>query len=744
MKLRLACLSLVLGACGLNPAVLYRCADEAPRCQAGASCWADGYCHPLGEDDGGVTNPLDSGDGDGGAGSGGGAGGGGGGADDAGDGRDGGGCLPATLAACAGVECGFVDAGCGLELDCGAWCAPGLECGVTSANACGTPSVCAPTGWCWENPLPLGMSYLGIAAPSPRAVWLAGEDGVAFFDGEKTRLEDLGLSAPASFDAVAASSAREAFLVGAGGLLFHFDGSAWRKEGSSNALTSELRAVLALGPGMAIAAGDNGKVLFRFPDAGGVADAQRWIPADSTGTSADVLSLAATDGGVYALTRSGQLLQRTGLKTFAVLSTLALNGDSARALGSRGATLYAAVGDHLTRFDGSGWTSLDAGQGYRYTAFALDGPDLWVAGTGVLQRLDQREVFGPNLADAGLSFNALAALRAGEVLAGGANGTLAVSAAGGLLLRSAGTTRPITTLCGSSPNSFFAGGLSDACAPNQCRPHVWARSQTGSGAAWQAASADALGNTSVLTGCYALDDAHTVLLGDDTLFYRWNVSGSRFVANSFGNGQLAGTYLGGWGTPDAGFFFAREGKTALAFGDPTLSTFSRLDVGSGNAMTSVWGVTSADWLCAVGEKGTIAERDHNHAWQARQFGGTQATMRAVHASRASDGGYFFVAAGDGVAWTRAADGGTFEDVLPGAPLLRSAWSSSTQTLWVGGNDPAGRAAVARRNPGSGGWQPVPLVTGRGLSVLSGIDLDGVSQSVWIAGDGGMILRLDTR
>jgi hypothetical protein len=216
------------------------------------------------------------------------------------------------------------------------------------------------------------------------------------------------------------------------------------------------------------------------------------------------------------------------------------------------------------------------------------------------------------------------------------------------------------------------------------------------------------------------------------------------VANSFGNGPLAGTYLGGWGTPDAGFFFAHQGKTTLAFGDPTLSTFSRLDVGSGNAMTSVWGVTSADWLCAVGEKGTIAERDHNHAWQARQFGATQATMRAVHASRSSDGGYFFVAAGDGVAWTRAADGGTFEDALPGGPLLRSAWSSSSQTLWVGGNDPAGRAVVARRNPGGGGWQPVPLVTGRGLSVLYGVDLDGVNQSVWIAGDGGMILRLDTR
>jgi hypothetical protein len=88
---------------------------------------------------------------------------------------------------------------------------------------------------------------------------------------------------------------------------------------------------------------------------------------------------------------------------------------------------------------------------------------------------------------------------------------------------------------------------------------------------------------------------------------------------------------------------------------------------------------------------------------------------------------------------RAGDGGVFVNQLAGVTLT-AAWTSATETGWVGGSTAQG-AYVARRAPGTNTWTPLPFFSARPLTTLYGFDTDA-GQRLWVAGDGGMILRYE--
>jgi hypothetical protein len=581
------------------------------------------------------------------------------------------------------------------------------------------------------------MAYQALLARSARQVWLGGEQGVAFFDGERTRLEDLGLTAAATVYALAASSPADVYAVGSGGLVVHFDGVRWALEDAGTSVA--LRAVQVLQGGEVVAAGDDGTLRLR-------AATGRWAPPQGDFPGQDFVAAASLPSGEAALASAqGALVVRTDGGGFELLDTTPLG--EVRAMARLGSRLYVGggvAGAWLSWRDvDGGWTSLLDGADPATTlqALTVDGQDLWAVGQGLLQRFGLGEVPGSNLGAGALASVRLlggAAVRPGEVLAGGEDGALAVASAdGGLRLRSAGLAVAVTALCGSSRTSLLA---TVACPAADCVPGVLARSEAVGRGRWTLLPAGASATPRPLTACFGEDATHAWILGEDSRFDRWD--GVQLSPGDFGPG-LAGVYTSAWGRADAGYLFVRQPGGAkrgeLVSSPDGVGSFTPLLKNSG--VRAVWGVAEARWAGAVGDLGAFHELDPTGTWVARAAPSTT-SMRALHASPWDAGGAWFVAAGEDTTWTRQGTGSPVVDRLPGASLA-AAWTSVTGTGWVAGSDSAGRALVARRDAGAGGWTPVPLLLARPLTALLGVDGSG-TQTVWVGGDGGLLLRLETR
>lgn len=760
----LAVVTLALSACSLDPAVLYRCNLTPPECPSGMTCWTDGACHPGAEGQGGGA-ATGGGDGTGGgtAGTGGGSTGGGtastGGGLATGGGTGGGsgggtGCVPLTRAqACAGVECGFVNDGCGGSVDCEAWCLPGLECGVHQPNQCATPNVCTPTGWCWENPMPVGLTFRTAWAADARHVWLAGEDWLTFFDGERSHIADLGLAGPWQFTGLHGTSASNVFLVGTQGLIFHYDGRAWERESSQAVIANAtFRAVLALPDGGALAVGDNGTIFSRISgDAGADSRWDKLLPPP-VGNNNFTSLVQASDGRVFALTTEGVLAQRVGNKLAAV-DWVGMYGT--RALAITGDVLWASSGGNAT----VAFRSLDAGLGdagwqnfqprvngtllNRIESFFADDGVLYMVGFGMFRSIDALGDAGVNLVPNQYYLTA-ARTRPHEFLVAGLNGLQTVSHDdGGFAMRSAGSTRLVSALCGNRPSSMLAGGPAGSCGTGSyCTPRVLTRFASSTQTSWLAREGiPGLYETSAINGCYAQDDTHVWLLGNASKFYFWD--GQTIATGDFGSAPgLQGSYTSAWGWPDAGFVYV-HGSSDLIISTDGRSGFNPTPSNISENLNAVWGVVSAGWVGAVGTGGQLVTPNSSRTgWTSTTFQtAPAATMRSLHASAVGDGGAFwFVAAGDSTAWVRTSSGTQRVETLAGTGL--AAWTSSTETGWVAGSTVSG-GALWRRDAGSTGWTPQPFATSRGLTALWGFDTPA-GQSLWVGSDGGLIMRYDTR
>lgn len=705
-----------LAACPLPSTVRYRCEADNTCAQAGHSCAPDGFCYPN------DCTPRD------------------------------------TSAECARVECGLVSDGCGGTADCGKWCPEGLECGVGAPNTCGIARLCTAAGWCWENPLPQGASLHAAFRSDASHTWFVGELGtVLFFDGEKSRLEALPLDEPATFYGVHGTGRDDVYVVGTGGLIFHFDGTTWTKEGISTGVTVTLRAVLALPDGRAVAVGEGGRALYREPAS--PAD-RRWRESTSgvTNTLVDVVGLP--DGGVVAMTDSRRLLaMRADQVAWTDLAVAAPPMLRTNALATRGARLYvggAFSGSRVTVArleDDGGWTSVsDAGR--EVLDLFVSGDELWAVGQSWAQ------VLGPD--DEGLSVLGAPAgtvaagptavpwttgvgLGPGRALLGGHWGVMAVAQpdAGTLLMRSLGSVRDVNALCGYREGAMFGASTVEApwlgCNGN-CRPRILERIEAPAGAFWRAVDTSELGGTTELLACYALGPNRVWLLGNDSKFFYQ--SSATWEYGDFG-GAVAGQYRGGWGLPDAGYFFLRNGVPTLTVSSDGINSFTEQSVpGASVSLNGVWGLSGGDVLL-VGDQGSVRRRVAGQ-WQ-DVTSGLSTELNAVHGASLVDGGHRYVAAGaTGRVFLLEGDGTTATAALGDMTVLTGAWVSSSGAAWVAGYEDLAtpRAFVARQDRPGASFTPVPPGMDRQLSGVFGLDLPDGGTAVWVSGPNGMILRHD--
>lgn len=711
-------LGLALAACPLPSNVRYRCEPDRTCAQAGYTCAADDYCYP------GACTPRD------------------------------------TTAECAQVECGLVSDGCGGTADCGKWCPEGMECGVDTPNVCGMAKLCAG-GWCWENPLPQGATLYDAFRADALHTWFVGELGtVLFFDGQKSRLEPLPTDAPATFYGVDGTSRSDLYVVGTDGLIFHFDGTSWTKEGISSGVTATLRAVVALPGGNAVAVGEAGRALYREPSA--PVD-RRWRESTS-GVMATLVDVAALgDGGVLALTDDGRLLSMRGdMLTWSPLPAAVVPMQRTNALAARGGRVYVGGAMASPRVtlgrleDDGGWASVsDAGR--EVTDLFVAGDELWAVGQSWAQALgpgdDGPSLLGtppgtPASGPTATPWLTGVGLQPGEALLGGRLGVMAVARpdAGVLLMRSQGSVRDVNAVCGAAPGAMYGASTvevpSVGCGGGTCRPRVLERIEAPAGAYWRALDTLPLGGTTELLACYAFGPNHAWLMGNDSKFFYQ--SGGSWEPGDFG-GAVAGQYRAGWGLPDAGYVFVRDGQPTLTVSDDGLTAFTEQSVsGTSVALGGVWGVSGDDVLL-VGDQGSVRRRVAGQ-WQDVTSGLTTG-LNAVYGATLVDGGVRYVAAGEaGRAFTLESDGTTTAPMTGDTTRFTGAWVSSSGMAWLAGyDDLATPKAVVAVQAGPGGeWQALPTPWDRPLSGVFGLDLGGGQSAVWIAGPGGLILRHDVR
>jgi hypothetical protein len=719
-------LGLALAACPLPSNVRYRCEPDDTCAQADYRCAADGYCYP------GECEPRD------------------------------------TATACAEVECGLVPDGCGNFTDCAKWCPEGLECGVAAANLCGAPRLCTPSGWCWENPLPQGATLYAAWRADERHAYFVGELGtVLLFDGEKSSLETLPLDAPATFYGVHGTSRSDVYVVGSDGLIFHFDGTAWTKEGLGTGVPATLRSVVALPGGRAVAVGAGGRVVFREPSS--PAD-RRWRDSTS-GITDDLMDVVALpDGGVWALSLNGTVLaQRADQMNWSAVPAARApffvsppEGYGAHALAVFRARVFAGgtpggARSGLMRLeDDGGWEAVsDAGRDV-YDVFGTD-DELWTAGRAVVERFAADAGADPILGQppttpvngpSALPWRAGVLLRPGESLVGGRLGVMAVArpASGQLLMRSKGSVRDVNAVCGYGPGALYGASTveipSQGCGGGTCRPRVLERLEAPAGAYWRINDGMPLGGTTELLGCYAYGPDRVWLMGNDSKYF--SQSGSSWVYGDFGNTGITGAYIAGWGTPDAGYLFLRDGDSTVNESVDGQGNWNERSVpGPGQPLNGVWGFGPTDKVL-VGEGGVVMRWLSDH-WEDPLMTGFTENLLTVHGARLAQGGQRYVAAGVDGRVFMLETGDAASTVSVGTSVrLTGSWVSTSGEAWVAGflDQATPRAFIARQRAPGGTFEPVPFVADRELRGLFGLDLPDGGTEVWVTGQSGLILRHD--
>ncbi len=715
---------LVLLGCPLPSNVLFRCETNGSCATSGFTCAADGYCHPSGE--------LVDGGADGGRADGGGADGGG----------DGGACVPRDwAAACAAAECGFVDDGCGVEHDCGRTCPGPQECGVHQPNRCAIPSLCTPEGWCWENPLPQGFTLNASFRLDARHTWFVGENRVVvFFDGERSRLQEVPAPPGVELRGMHGTAQNDVFVVGNLGVMLHFDGTRWEREGTLSGFNSQLRTVWSFGDGGALAAGPGGKLLSRSAL---VDPFSRWT-LESFPSTADISEVFSDPaGGSYAVTRTNELFTRPPGSTsnWTRLDTVPLQETFAAVARAGGLTFGGSNPNRanlMHRDADGGWRQLtDAG--FTTVGFAPGDGGVFALGNGAeFAWLDDADEFTRFSVQPG-NWNTGTALPGPRLLLAGLAGSTAVASLdGGLSWRSAPrVTRgmSLNAICGSSPGAMFAmGGIDNGNACSSCKVRWLERELTASGAQWSWKDFQ-LGNTTQLLACYADGPERAWFTGNDSKFV-YRASGVPTYGD-FGGGQFFGSYSGAWGNPDAGYFFTRrEGRDVTSSGDG-VNAFVLTNVNSQDGLRSVWGLGSDD-VVVVGLRGQTSHFD-GVSWTSWSLP-SQPDFAAVHGAITADGARRYVAVGDGTLFSMVGDAGVVTEVSP-AVSLSSAWVSTRGTAWAVGRASDGGSFVMRGS-GDGGWGFEPLSSPRPVTGVFGFALEDGGSSIWVSGPMGMVLRKD--
>lgn len=169
---------------------------------------------------------------------------------------------------------------------------------------------------------------------------------------------------------ISALAADNAFVVGAAGTVYHFDGTAWNQQSSST--TKDLLDVFALDASNVWAVGKGGTIIYF--------NGTTWV-TQTSGSTKDLVGVYfvdATNG--WAVGASGTILRFNGTDwitetsgtTDGLNSVYFLDGSNGWAVGKAGVILH---------FDGSSWTSQESGVTRELLSVVFSGPNNgWVSG----------------------------------------------------------------------------------------------------------------------------------------------------------------------------------------------------------------------------------------------------------------------------------------------------------------------------------------------------------------------------
>jgi hypothetical protein len=728
--------AVLAGSCtDLDPRVLYLCESDGGCVQRNRECRRDGYCHPLEASDGGIAC------------------------------RPTGGCPPSA-------ECGFFDAGCGVELTCGQCEAP-YECGVSRPLACARPRLCTREGWCYENPLPQGNTIRAGWAADPRHVWWAGDDAtVLFWNGEHHDLVPMpgGVGEGVDFLAVHGTSAKDVYAVGTGGTIAHFDGVGWTLELIEGDAKPTLRGVWARGEKDVVAVGDGAAIVRR------TLTGRLWNVNSVGGVSGDLIAVTTRADGLFsAVTGDGVLLREEAPGSVSWVAegscgldatSLWTSSDGSRFVLGTGMVILpdgaSAMRGLVARQEADGgWRSVvqmsftpRVLRGTSSQSFYVGGAEGYlfhVVDGGIARWPDGGVAYIPR-APAGI--HALVAFES-EALVQGNDGMFARYVSGpfpNLEARSEGSTRDLRAVCAETPLAAVAVGLVEPGCLRACAAPVIEREVDPElGIRW-AYEDRRVSNQAGFSGCLVRGEVR-LAVGDGPFVHR-RALGTGWSAAEVVAPAPAGPqdHTSAWWFPaTASVYFtsASTGPAVVTAASLDLSQVASHDVPSqGRRLNAFAGTATSGW--AVGEGGLVVELRGSGTFTAPvQLG--SATLNAVSAATLTDGGTLVVAVGGGGAIFRregvadGSGGGFLPDPSVGH-RLQGVWASPSGESWAVGSEQTPlrgglrRARVYRRLPGSP-WTAVPLLRQGSLSAVWGWQ-EGARTSVWVVGDRGAILRLD--
>jgi hypothetical protein len=145
-------------------------------------------------------------------------------------------CVPRSCSD-VGASCGSgFDNGCGAPLTCGTCEAAAMCGGQGTADVCAIPVAtreCA-NGWCWESPSPFAFTPTGVFARTASDVWMIGARGVIkHFDGSSWTA--VSSNTVRTLRGIWMASATDGWIVGDAGTLLRWNGIAWASVTSGTA-----------------------------------------------------------------------------------------------------------------------------------------------------------------------------------------------------------------------------------------------------------------------------------------------------------------------------------------------------------------------------------------------------------------------------------------------------------------------------------------------------------------------------
>lgn len=562
---------------------------------------------------------------------------------------------------------------------------------VTATFAKVSAQICPQPGWCWENPLPHGISQAKVWGSSGKDLWVAGESGaVLHYDGTtwlqvptgttQALLAIFGTSdgeiwaggtkgtllrfrdgkfttvtfpTTADINALWGTSGRDLWVGGTLSTLMHWNGTAL-----SNAQFSTLMrpptTIHALWGSSAndIWLGGTSGALWHYTGT-------EWAPGSVAGTQ-PVRGLSGTGpSDIWAATQDGGLYHYTGTMWQAPMSLfpvqlydLSMSSSTLGfSVGAAGATL---------RYDGTKWTQLlsTTTQGLNGVYADPASQLAWAVGTG-----------GITLTWQGSGWSS----------------------------EQKGSTAALQDVWASSPSNVFAVGASGTVL-------------RGNGTSWTSVPS---GSDQVCEAVHGVD-ASNVWIACRNVIFKWDGATLQQSASLAATTVISSLWAIGsevWAAGNSGSIYRKQGAGA----------FTQITSGTTNYLYSING-TAANDIWAVGFNGTTLH--WNGSWSVVASGTTE-TLYGVNAVAAND---VWAVGTNGT--IRHYDGSSWSAVKsPTTALIHHVRGSGPTDLWA-----VGFSGEIFRYTGTA-WQASSLGSGtyqRGLWTVSG--------HVWTVGDSGSILH----